>query len=350
MNKISKEQQIKQKAIRTNFQMRVISSVFLVIALIVYLTFPILYNIGFINNWSENSLIALNVISLLISSAILFFSTNELLSSFEIKFSKEKLFIQLFTVLLLWIPFTDKDRHIYVFNFISSVNYWNIIPFIILISYISLVWILLKNSLNKNKSEISKILLVSFIMIFALKTFNMLGFYIFSKNRVSSYLLYGFSSIIWIWLTIILTDTFAYLFGVKFGKHKLAPTISPKKSWEGAIAGFVCSVLVNLAIILTLYFVGSTQKYAPFYGYFKILNISNSIPVVLSYIFITMAVSILCQLGDLLFSWIKRSVNIKDFSNLIPGHGGILDRLDSFYFVLCVMFFVIFIGLFINQL
>lgn len=110
------------------------------------------------------------------------------------------------------------------------------------------------------------------------------------------------------------TDTFAYLVGIKFGKHKLTP-ISPKKSIEGSIGGIVGSTLI--AIIYT-YFIN------------KICNAG------ISYLEITgiaVVLSVLSQIGDLAASSIKRYVDIKDYSNLIPGHGGMLDRIDSLMFL-----------------
>lgn len=106
------------------------------------------------------------------------------------------------------------------------------------------------------------------------------------------------------------TDTFAYLVGIKFGKHKLTP-ISPKKSIEGSIGGIVGSTLI--AIIYT-YFIN------------KICNAG------ISYLEITgiaVVLSVLSQIGDLAASSIKRYVDIKDFGKIIPGHGGMLDRIDS---------------------
>lgn len=110
------------------------------------------------------------------------------------------------------------------------------------------------------------------------------------------------------------TDTFAYLVGIKFGKHKLTP-ISPKKSIEGSIGGIVGSTLI--AIIYT-YFIN------------KICNAG------ISYLEITgiaVVLSVLSQIGDLAASSIKRYVDIKDFGKIIPGHGGMLDRIDSILFI-----------------
>lgn len=100
-------------------------------------------------------------------------------------------------------------------------------------------------------------------------------------------------------------DMGAYFVGVTIGKHKLCPEISPKKTVEGAIGGIISSMIVSL-ILAFVY--------------------SKSIIVLL---IATIPLCILGMLGDLFASAIKRSVGIKDFSNLIPGHGGILDRLDS---------------------
>ena len=120
-----------------------------------------------------------------------------------------------------------------------------------------------------------------------------------------------------VWFAIIAawgTDTFAYLIGKRFGKHKFSQ-VSPKKSIEGCIAGIVGAV-----VIVAIYTVIVNQIWNLNYSYFQI-------------IIFTMLLSIIGQVGDFAASSIKRYVNVKDYSNLIPGHGGMLDRIDSLMFL-----------------
>lgn len=117
----------------------------------------------------------------------------------------------------------------------------------------------------------------------------------------------------------IFTDTFAFLFGKLIGKYKLAPLISPKKTWEGSILGSICATIICSVFYYTL--------------------VSPMNPVVLS--LLTFLLTISGQVGDLLFSVMKREHGVKDFSDLIPGHGGILDRFDSLIFTAVVFILVI---------
>lgn len=108
-----------------------------------------------------------------------------------------------------------------------------------------------------------------------------------------------------------LSDSFAYLVGMKFGKHKLAPTISPKKTVEGLLGGLAATVLgmVIYGLILQL-FCGFRVNYFFVIAYAVVGSVCG-------------------VFGDLCFSVVKRQTGIKDYGNLIPGHGGILDRFDS---------------------
>ena len=120
-----------------------------------------------------------------------------------------------------------------------------------------------------------------------------------------------------VWFAIIAawaSDTFAYFIGKRFGKHKFSK-VSPKKSIEGCIAGVIGAVIV--ALIYT-------------YAVNEITSLN------FSYIYITIITAILSiigQIGDFAASSIKRYVDVKDYSNLIPGHGGMLDRIDSLMFL-----------------
>lgn len=106
------------------------------------------------------------------------------------------------------------------------------------------------------------------------------------------------------------SDTFAYLIGKKFGKHKLTP-ISPKKTVEGAIGGIVGALLFSL-----IYTIGMNN----------LMNLSiNYLHIAI----VTFVLAIIGEIGDLAASGIKRYCEIKDFSDLLPGHGGMLDRIDS---------------------
>ena len=118
--------------------------------------------------------------------------------------------------------------------------------------------------------------------------------------------------IIYLLIITTISDTFALLSGMLVGKHKMCPKISPKKTWEGLIGGVFMGTFIATAF------------------YFTVIN-SNCSLVFL--IFSTMLLCLVGQLGDLVFSSIKRYYDVKDFSNLIPGHGGILDRFDSLVFV-----------------
>lgn len=123
---------------------------------------------------------------------------------------------------------------------------------------------------------------------------------------------YGIEYFILLILITTLTDTFALFGGKLVGKHKFT-NISPNKTIEGCLIGTLVSTFV-----CTMYYI----------------NVISSVSSVFSVICVIIFLSIIGQCGDLFFSAIKREYNKKDFSNLIPGHGGILDRLDSIIFVL----------------
>lgn len=129
--------------------------------------------------------------------------------------------------------------------------------------------------------------------------------------------------LVYLVLIAIITDSYAFIIGSLIGKHKLLESISPNKTLEGMIGGTIFGVFIGTA----------------FYHLF----ISSTMPIYVV-IIMTLFLSVMGQFGDLVFSAIKRYFGQKDFASIIPGHGGILDRLDSVIFVLLgFMFFMILI-------
>lgn len=205
-----------------------------------------------------------------------------------------------------------------------------ITPFMQLCSYLVLVFICTQNldSLDFNYMlDYRTITLIIFLFLFPIVFYNnnkkynigdalyLLGsvlFLGFSFNLLIINRNYDLYRIIYLFLISTITDTFALITGILIGKHKLAPNISPNKTIEGLVGGIVMGTFVSTA----------------FYHVF----INPSISIVMLTI-ITLVLSIVGQIGDLVFSMIKRYYNKKDFSNIIPGHGGILDRFDSIIFI-----------------
>ena len=125
----------------------------------------------------------------------------------------------------------------------------------------------------------------------------------------------------------LVTDAFAFFYGMLFGKHKLTH-ISPKKTWEGAIGGSIVGTTIGT---LCAYFFGPLFGYGDFTIFDPIGNFLYMQPVVKIFviILITFVGTIISQIGDLAASKIKRSYDAKDFGNIFPGHGGVMDRFDS---------------------
>lgn len=119
--------------------------------------------------------------------------------------------------------------------------------------------------------------------------------------------------IVFLFLITVITDSFAYITGRLIGKNKLLEVISPNKTWEGFIGGSLIATFVCTAFYVT------------------VID-PNASKLVMT--FVVLFLSIIGQLGDLFFSAIKRYYGVKDFSNIMPGHGGVLDRLDSVIFVM----------------
>jgi phosphatidate cytidylyltransferase len=134
----------------------------------------------------------------------------------------------------------------------------------------------------------------------------------------------GAAWIVFVLAITFLSDTGAYFTGRVFGRHRMAPYISPKKSWEGALGGLLASTVAGAALI-------------PLLG----LPLGSGVGAFLGAVGSTAG-----QAGDLAESLIKRQVDIKDSGHLIPGHGGILDRVDSLLFTAPVLYYLITIALF----
>ena len=128
-------------------------------------------------------------------------------------------------------------------------------------------------------------------------------------------------------LPAILSDTFALFGGRLFGKHKLAPHISPKKTWEGLISGLIFGTLSGFGV------------------HYILVAFSRNIIPLWAVVIASFFAAVSGAFGDLAASAIKREAGIKDYSNLIPGHGGILDRVDSALFAIpvCYMVYAMFV-------
>lgn len=129
-----------------------------------------------------------------------------------------------------------------------------------------------------------------------------------------------------VWLIFLCSwgcDTCAYCVGVLIGKHKMAPKLSPKKSWEGAVGGVIGAALLTIL-----------------YGYLFQDAMGNTMEDILLLSLICVIGALISMIGDLAASAIKRNYDIKDYGRLIPGHGGILDRFDSVIFTAPVIYFL----------
>lgn len=155
-----------------------------------------------------------------------------------------------------------------------------------------------------------------FMMISLMVTFA------FIHVSLTRHLANGILNIFVIFIGSWITDTCAYFTGLAIGKHKLAPSVSPKKTIEGSIGG-----VVGVTVILA--------AYAAVFG-----NIMDSITAnVSAAVCIGLICGVISQFGDLCASVIKRENNIKDFGKIMPGHGGVMDRFDSFIFVAPVVYY-----------
>lgn len=124
----------------------------------------------------------------------------------------------------------------------------------------------------------------------------------------------------WIALTLLSTwacDAGAYFVGLTVGRHKLIPRFSPKKTWEGAVGGWLCGVLVTVLV-----------------GLYLDLYIGHGLAL-------GVAIATICPFGDLAVSMLKRQVGVKDSGRIIPGHGGVLDRIDTLLFSVVVVYYYV---------
>ena len=152
---------------------------------------------------------------------------------------------------------------------------------------------------------------------------------------------FGVRFIIYLFAITSMTDTFALVFGMKFGKHKMAPHISPKKTWEGAIGGTFVATVIGFCIVYLYHF------YSPFFHdgaeieffdqIFMYRNFKNEFGKIVFIILLCIFLSVCAQVGDLIASRLKRTFGIKDYSNVFPGHGGVLDRFDSAFFASTIL-------------
>ena len=194
----------------------------------------------------------------------------------------------------------------------------NVLPVVCFCFALILVCALLKDHETLRVEQVAAIFFFTIAIAFSGSCF------VFMRDVMGSTVgMYGiFVGLVGAWMS----DTGAYFVGTSFGKRKLAPKISPKKTLEGAIGGVIISTVSQVAMALI---------------YIQVMDIFFGLEVTIRFlplILISPILSVLSVVGDLTFSIIKRQFNLKDFGNIMPGHGGALDRFDSLILIMPLVY------------
>ncbi len=199
-------------------------------------------------------------------------------------------------------------------------SYLKLIENLFLIISIWFLLLLLIELFRNNGSPFINIGLTTIgFLFFSISGHSLIGIRELFNQLFVSYINGGYL-IISILGTIWVCDSIAFFGGTKFGKHKLFPRVSPNKSWEGAILGFLSSILTMILF---------KELFLVFLSYYQTLIIS-------------LIIGVIGQIGDLIESLLKRDAGAKDSSNIIPGHGGVYDRFDSLYYSAPFIYFYLY--------
>jgi len=215
--------------------------------------------------------------------------------------SKIWILVSLLLISLVYYRFSYKFFHQYFYLNIETIDILGILLFILSVFMLFKYSKELENNVGKS---IFTVIYISIPFGFALGLPDYLPYNSYFSMEV-------FMLFVLIWSS----DSFAYFTGSLFGKHKMIPSISPKKTWEGFFGGIVCTIILG-------YFIES--KFPEMKGNWMVVGL---------------LVAIFAPLGDLVESKFKRIFDVKDSGKIIPGHGGILDRLDSFMLCVPVVYF-----------
>ncbi|MDE6289609.1 MAG: phosphatidate cytidylyltransferase, partial [Ureaplasma sp.] len=200
--------------------------------------------------------------------------------------------------------------------------------------------------------NVKNFLILSSIMIICQLALSALFYFLIKRQ---------WTTLFYLMIIPIMMDSFAYFGGVLFGKRKMCPKISPKKTWEGFFIALLLTQICVALIVLGFSYINNK------YILTNIIPVSvvnpmeqkivmrsneelrNSFSWWFIFLISSICASVISVVGDLVFSWFKRTYRIKDYGNLIPGHGGVLDRIDSHTFVLGFYFiFGGFIGIILS--
>tara|TARA_B100000780_G_scaffold265554_1_gene221050 strand:+ start:1688 stop:2344 length:657 start_codon:yes stop_codon:yes gene_type:complete len=182
------------------------------------------------------------------------------------------------------------------------------------LTFLSFIYVLSSYEILKNTKNLLFNVIANIILIFALFSF----YYLRGDSSTSLVI------ISWILVSTFLSDTGGYIFGRIFKGKKLTK-ISPNKTYSGSFGSIIFSCT-------SIFFLNFSQEF------FLNKNLINFLQ--LKYLLLCIMISIICQLGDLYVSFWKRKKKIKDISNILPGHGGVLDRIDGLIFVLIFSFLI----------
>ncbi|MEG2801997.1 MAG: phosphatidate cytidylyltransferase [Malacoplasma sp.] len=326
LNKVSKEK-------KENLKNRVLISISIFLYFALVIVFSFLAD-STSSKWSEAFLPDLNIRSIFAFLFLFLIFVPLALSIYEINnliFKGQKTSFFILLVLSMVFYFGPNSSYIVLkyyskllsdIGWINSATATNTISLFISIIVASIVAsIIASNILLKclKVNTFKNVITLNFLMILIPFGFMSLCF----LGLVRSWIV-----LLFVLMIVWATDTFCYFSGLLFGRHKMAPIISPNKTWEGAIGGGTSAFLF---VLLFVYLLTLDTKYFSFDVLIGIKDISNLFQW-LYITFISILMILFSIMGDILFSYIKRAYKIKDYGSTLKSHGGVLDRFDSIIF------------------